>query len=46
MLYAGLIEKYRQYLPVSDATPVVTLNEGNTPLGFLQIFKLQDRERL
>jgi len=34
MLYAGLIEKYRQYLPVSDATPVVTLNEGNTPLVF------------
>jgi len=32
MLYGGLIEKYRQYLPVSDATPVITLNEGNTPL--------------
>ena len=34
MLYGGLIEKYRQYLPVSDATPVITLNEGNTPLVF------------
>lgn len=32
MLYGGLIEKYRKYLPVSEATPVVTLNEGNTPL--------------
>lgn len=28
----GLIDKYRKYLPVNDATPVVTLNEGNTPL--------------
>ena len=32
MYYQGLINKYRQYLPVSDKTPVVTLNEGNTPL--------------
>ncbi len=28
----GLIETYRAYLPVSEATPVVTLLEGNTPL--------------
>jgi len=32
MYYQGLINKYRKYLPVSDNTPVVTLNEGNTPL--------------
>lgn len=31
-MWKGLIEEYRQYLPVSDKTPVVTLNEGNTPL--------------
>jgi threonine synthase len=31
-MYEGLINKYRQYLPVSGSTPVVTLNEGNTPL--------------
>lgn len=31
-MYTGLINKYRQYLPVSETTPVVTLNEGNTPL--------------
>jgi threonine synthase len=31
-MYKGLIDKYRQYLPVSDKTPVITLNEGNTPL--------------
>lgn len=30
--YQGLINTYRQYLPVSDNTPVITLNEGNTPL--------------
>lgn len=30
--WPGLIEAYRQYLPVTDETPVVTLNEGNTPL--------------
>ncbi len=28
----GVINHYRQYLPVTDATPVITLNEGNTPL--------------
>ena len=28
----GLIDAYRDYLPVSDRTPIVTLNEGNTPL--------------
>jgi len=32
MYYQGLINTFRKYLPVSDATPVVTLNEGNTPL--------------
>ncbi len=30
--YKGLIAKYRQYLPVTSKTPVITLNEGNTPL--------------
>ncbi|MBI5056654.1 MAG: threonine synthase [Nitrospirae bacterium] len=28
----GLINQYRSFLPVTDKTPVVTLNEGNTPL--------------
>jgi len=31
-MYKGLIDKYRKYLPVSDNTEIVTLNEGNTPL--------------
>jgi len=30
--WPGLIEHYRRFLPVGDQTPVVTLNEGNTPL--------------
>jgi threonine synthase len=30
--WPGLIEAYRAFLPVGDATPVVTLREGNTPL--------------
>ena len=30
--YQGLIEKYRDRLPVDENTPVVSLNEGNTPL--------------
>ncbi len=32
MAWRGLIEEYRAFLPVSAATPVVTLREGNTPL--------------
>ncbi|MGB2706186.1 MAG: threonine synthase [Candidatus Omnitrophota bacterium] len=28
----GVIERYRDYLPVTDKTPVISLNEGNTPL--------------
>ncbi len=31
-MYSGIIERYREFLPVADATPVVTLYEGNTPL--------------
>ena len=30
--YTGLINRYRDRLPVSANTPVITLNEGNTPL--------------
>jgi threonine synthase len=36
----GVIRKYAAYLPVTDATPIISLNEGNTPLvrvdGFVQ----------
>jgi len=30
--WPGIIEAYREHLPVDDATPVITLLEGNTPL--------------
>jgi threonine synthase len=30
--WRGVIEEYRDFLPVSEATPVVTLLEGGTPL--------------
>ena len=32
MGWKGLIEEYRTFLPVTEKTPVVTLQEGNTPL--------------
>src|SRR6266699_828570 len=28
----GVIEHYREFLPVSPSTPIVSLDEGNTPL--------------
>jgi len=30
--WPGLIEAYKQYLPVNSKTPIVSLQEGNTPL--------------
>jgi len=30
--YKGIIQKYKKLLPVSDKTPLISLNEGNTPL--------------
>ena len=32
MRWKGLLNEYRQYLPVTEDTPELTLNEGNTPL--------------
>ncbi|OGW41307.1 MAG: threonine synthase [Nitrospirae bacterium RBG_13_39_12] len=32
MPWRGIIEEYRDFLPVTDKTPLITLNEGNTPL--------------
>src|SRR3989338_11290341 len=28
----GLINRYREFLPVTDKTPIITLKEGGTPL--------------
>ena len=30
--WSGVIDRYAEFLPVTAATPIVTLNEGNTPL--------------
>ncbi len=30
----GIIARYREFLPVSDSTPIVSLGEGGTPLIF------------
>ncbi len=32
MSWKGLIQQYKEFLPVTDKTPLLTLNEGNTPL--------------
>ena len=31
-MWPGIIEHYASYLPISEQTPRITLNEGNTPL--------------
>lgn len=32
MKWRGLLSEYREFLPVNDKTPLLTLHEGNTPL--------------
>lgn len=32
MKYVSLLERYQSYLPINSNTPLITLNEGNTPL--------------
>ncbi|MBN2311034.1 MAG: threonine synthase [Candidatus Hydrogenedentes bacterium] len=32
MLIQGVIERYREYLPVTEKTRIISLNEGSTPL--------------
>ncbi|GIP39213.1 threonine synthase [Paenibacillus sp. J31TS4] len=32
MRYMGLLNQYKEYLPVTENTPALTLHEGNTPL--------------
>src|SRR5438309_10436707 len=40
-LWRGVIEEYRDRLPVSDKTPLITLREGGTPL--IHSAKLSER---
>ncbi|MDF2725653.1 MAG: threonine synthase, partial [Paenibacillus sp.] len=44
MRYMGLLQTYKQYLPVTDKTPMLTLQEGNTPL--VRAEKLSDELNL
>ena len=30
--WKGLLKEYKSYLPITDKTPLISLNEGNTPL--------------
>ncbi len=41
MRYMGLLQTYAAYLPVNERTPMITLQEGNTPLVHAQ--KLSDQ---
>ncbi|WP_273834781.1 threonine synthase [Guptibacillus sedimenti] len=40
MSWNGLIKHYKEYLPLTEETPQLTLNEGNTPL--LKLDQLSD----
>lgn len=37
----GLLETYKEFLPITEKTPNITLNEGNTPL--IRLNKLSDK---
>ncbi|PWU68176.1 threonine synthase [Gracilibacillus dipsosauri] len=32
MAWQGLLKEYKEYLPIEDKTPLISLHEGNTPL--------------
>lgn len=32
MIWKGVVEEYKEFLPVTEKTPIVTFQEGNTPL--------------
>lgn len=36
MAYSGLLQQYKQFLPITDATPQLSLLEGNTPLLYAE----------
>ena len=40
-MYTGLINRYREFLPVSDKTCIVSLSEGDTPL--IRAYNLEKR---
>ncbi len=40
MRWEGLLKAYKEFLPINENTPLLTLNEGNTPL--IRLDKLSD----
>ncbi|MDF2608251.1 MAG: Threonine synthase [Bacillales bacterium] len=36
MIWNGLLDRYKEYLPISEETPMLSLHEGNTPLIHLE----------
>lgn len=36
MRWQGLLKEYESFLPVTNETPMISLNEGNTPLIYLE----------
>ncbi|ALC82248.1 MULTISPECIES: threonine synthase [Bacillus] len=40
-MWRGLIHQYKDYLPVTEQTPMLTLHEGNTPL--IHLSKLSEK---
>ncbi len=39
-MWNGIISHYKEFLPVTDKTPIITLKEGNTP--FIKTYRLRD----
>ncbi len=37
MVWRGVVEEYRRFMPVNDKTPIVTLGEGRTPLIYAPV---------
>lgn len=34
--WQGLVKEFKEYLPVNQSTPALTLNEGHTPLIYCE----------
>ncbi|KAB8131805.1 threonine synthase [Gracilibacillus oryzae] len=41
MAWQGLLQEYKQYLPIEENTPMISLHEGNTPL--IKLEKLSEK---
>lgn len=40
-MYKGILNHYRNQMPIAESTPIVTLSEGNTPL--IRAFHLEEK---